>query len=62
MTDSTIAQSVLAPAEQEQSHPASWHPPILTRLGSIRTLTAGGSAQAQSELFGCHRQEIFFRC
>ena len=47
-----------ATAEQ----PRTWHTPVLTPLGSLQALTAGGSAEKYSEAFGCDRQALFFRC
>ena len=40
----------------------TWHQPLLTPLGTLQALTAGGSAQRYSEAFGCDRQAILFRC
>lgn len=49
-----------AAAEQ----PRAWHKPVLTPLGSLQALTAGGSAQNQTEawIFNCTSQNIFIRC
>ena len=47
-----------ATAEQ----PRTWHTPVLTPLGSLQALTAGGSAERYSEVLNCNNQELFFRC
>ena len=47
-----------AAAEQ----PQTWRTPVLTPLGSLQELTAGGSAQNYSEALECRNQQIFFRC
>ena len=50
-------------ATDASAQPArTWHTPLLTPLGSLQALTAGGSAQNYSEALECRNQQIFFRC